>query len=60
MFQKSWHGDMNDAYVYEMKYNLVEAKHLGCYNHSSRPVVSPEMTMLRNSLLWNLELVSVK
>ena len=24
---------MDDAYVYEVKCNFVEAKHLGCYNH---------------------------
>ena len=33
MFQGQWHDQIDDAYVYEMTCNFVEAKHLGCYSH---------------------------
>ena len=31
-FSDKWHDDIDDAYVYEMTCNYVEAKHLGCYS----------------------------
>jgi len=32
---------IDDAHVYEMKCNFVEAKHLGCYNRAPRRVAPP-------------------
>ena len=42
-FSNNGNDDIDDAYVYEMKCNLVEAKHLGCYSppplEKSRPEI---------------------
>ena len=40
---------MDDAYVYEMKCNLVEAKHLGCYTNPAPPSGSQSSHLWYNS-----------
>ena len=43
MFQGQWHDEIDDAYVYEMTCNLVEAKHLGCYSPPPLEKSHPEI-----------------
>ena len=50
MFQGQWHDEIDDAYVYEMTCNFVEAKHLGCYNYVCHGKTVPLFLLV--SLPW--------
>ena len=42
-----WHDDIDDAHVYEIKCNFVEAKHLGCYSG-----IAVDPSKVRDVLNW--------
>ena len=52
MFQGQWHDEIDDAYIYEMTCNFVEAKHLGCYTGAGANLHPQDVS--RVGVLWVL------